>query len=774
MVSGHGVFSLMSCLLHACTVVTCHPVSCEGTCRSDTLGRIDEGAGHSILQSDRDLRQSRIGTRESQESVLKTRSWDIIEEGGVKFSDVAQGELGTCYFLASLASIAMTRPEIIDQMFVRRELWVGGNPAYTTRWLLNGKPAWIAVDDLIPVNPRNGQPAFVHHNDGADFWPLVLEKTWAKIFGSYKRVDGGTMSEVYKAITQAPIEVFSHTPSADKAELWAAMMEATASRFPMGSGSRANSVSIPFPHAFAISGVQILPEFGQSVYLYNPWAKDRYTGMIPNYDHDDGRFHMTFDEYFEAFHHTTIAKVRKGYTISSKVLSRSAQVTTEALEFEMTGDEPFAVQLEWPSNRFMQECKVLEPRFTMAVSRKGYSGSVVYAAKASPRMSNARADLPGGSGTYQVIISAEFPTGPWLKEIVINAYAAEQTSFRSVNASDNAGQPSDLFLRMHNMCDVIAVRGVGEFVKRSDQPIGGIPTFWAKQAGATKGVLFWNPIVQEHHGPNYYSVSGDNTWKITRDIASARGRSYYPGFNAATDVSCAPSGVQTFSNPDTVQAMQMVKSQTAYVLHDEQGEDWTRSSSAQEKPSLECERLVERLHDLNNARDIKMGSDPLFPPDAQSIGDSDTNCGDRASGRFESCDKYNHWDSFGHIMKGEAFDPHCIDNSSFVDHRGYRCEGWAGNNCSVSRTMSYSLEQLRTLRASCPMSCGLCSIPELEKLSRETLLAPVSTMPPSGSERSVEWRGQSVPDAGMKEPKSGTWRLSSALSTFGMILASLF
>merc|ERR1719443_1581664 len=38
-------------------------------------------------------------------------------------TDVQQGELGTCYFLAAIASIAYTSPKVIDEMFVRREHW---------------------------------------------------------------------------------------------------------------------------------------------------------------------------------------------------------------------------------------------------------------------------------------------------------------------------------------------------------------------------------------------------------------------------------------------------------------------------------------------------------------------------------------------------------------------------------------------------------------------------------------------------------------------------
>jgi len=64
-------------------------------------------------------------------------NWDIIDSRGVKYTDVAQGELGTCYFLAALVSIAHSRPDIIEDMFVDRHLWnqPGKAPVYTTIWM---------------------------------------------------------------------------------------------------------------------------------------------------------------------------------------------------------------------------------------------------------------------------------------------------------------------------------------------------------------------------------------------------------------------------------------------------------------------------------------------------------------------------------------------------------------------------------------------------------------------------------------------------------------
>jgi len=41
------------------------------------------------------------------------------------------------------------------------------------------------VDDRFPYDPISQNWAFSSVSDGREIWPLILEKAWAKIFGSY-------------------------------------------------------------------------------------------------------------------------------------------------------------------------------------------------------------------------------------------------------------------------------------------------------------------------------------------------------------------------------------------------------------------------------------------------------------------------------------------------------------------------------------------------------------------------------------------------------------
>merc|ERR1719420_2476382 len=118
------------------------------------------------------------------------------------------------------------------------------------------------------------------------------------------------MSEAYKALTQAPVDVISHSKDLDKEALWVRLKEASEQGFPMGASTGANKLGLPPAHAYAVFEAMDLPGIGSALRLYNPWSADRYSGKIPNKNKADGLFNITFEEYLDAFVSTTIAAVR--------------------------------------------------------------------------------------------------------------------------------------------------------------------------------------------------------------------------------------------------------------------------------------------------------------------------------------------------------------------------------------------------------------------------------------------------------------------------------
>jgi hypothetical protein len=105
--------------------------------------------------------------------------------------DVAQGAVGDCYFMSSLAEAALKTPQVIQNMFID-----DGNGIYTVRFFQYDAASGSWTPDYVTVNselPVNNQGQFVYAN--ADFggqatdstsssnvlWVALAEKAYAQL-----------------------------------------------------------------------------------------------------------------------------------------------------------------------------------------------------------------------------------------------------------------------------------------------------------------------------------------------------------------------------------------------------------------------------------------------------------------------------------------------------------------------------------------------------------------------------------------------------------------
>ncbi len=75
---------------------------------------------------------------------------------------------------------------------------------YGVKICKNGEWKEVVVDDQFPC--FQGEPAFSKAH-GDELWVLLLEKAWAKIHGSYERIEAGFAENVLRDLTGAPCEV---------------------------------------------------------------------------------------------------------------------------------------------------------------------------------------------------------------------------------------------------------------------------------------------------------------------------------------------------------------------------------------------------------------------------------------------------------------------------------------------------------------------------------------------------------------------------------------
>lgn len=121
-----------------------------------------------------------------------------------------QGQLGDCYLLSSIASIISFYPEVI---FDKILFSVNEAHFYVVKLFIDGEWQMIVTDDQFPC--EYGKPVFAKPH-GKEIWVMLLEKCWAKIYGSYKAIESGTPTEGFRAFTGAPAEYISISKAEDE------------------------------------------------------------------------------------------------------------------------------------------------------------------------------------------------------------------------------------------------------------------------------------------------------------------------------------------------------------------------------------------------------------------------------------------------------------------------------------------------------------------------------------------------------------------------------
>ncbi|MEG3851005.1 C2 family cysteine protease, partial [Microcoleus sp. herbarium19] len=102
---------------------------------------------------------------------------------GVSYEDIKQGFVGDCYFLASLAAVALKTPNVIQEMFTDNR-----DGTYTVRFFNNGKADYVTVDRYLPVYSHEalvyanvGGDWNKYHDSGNELWVALAEKAYAQI-----------------------------------------------------------------------------------------------------------------------------------------------------------------------------------------------------------------------------------------------------------------------------------------------------------------------------------------------------------------------------------------------------------------------------------------------------------------------------------------------------------------------------------------------------------------------------------------------------------------
>ncbi len=194
----------------------------------------------------------------------------VLEDGiAIRQSDVDQGSLGDCYFIASLAAVASVDPAVIE-----RSVSENANGTFTVTLYPDGTPVEIVVTPTFPAEERSGEfvPVYANNSQEAvggrrELWPLAYEKALAIYEESYEDIEGGRAYQAMEWVTGAE-SVHIEPPDFTFDELKAEFESGHAISLSSLSGSDANTYPIKdddpatagtkdlfYGHAYIVTGV---------------------------------------------------------------------------------------------------------------------------------------------------------------------------------------------------------------------------------------------------------------------------------------------------------------------------------------------------------------------------------------------------------------------------------------------------------------------------------------------------------------------------------------
>ncbi|XP_075781444.1 calpain-14 [Pelodiscus sinensis] len=245
--------------------------------------------------------------------------------------DLCQGLLENCWFLAALQALTFHRDILTVivpqyQSFDRKYAGI-----FHFRFWHFGEWVDVVVDDRLPVN-ESGQLIFLSSVCKNIFWGALLEKAYAKLYGSYEDLQIGHVSEALVDFTggvNMTIKLAEAPP-----HLWNILTRAAYSRSLMGCQTHIGTTRVlknglVAGHAYTITGIRkVTCKYGPEylVRLRNPWGKIEWKGawshssgnwellslkekILLRRNQDDGEFWMSLQDFKTHFEDLIICKL---------------------------------------------------------------------------------------------------------------------------------------------------------------------------------------------------------------------------------------------------------------------------------------------------------------------------------------------------------------------------------------------------------------------------------------------------------------------------------
>lgn len=273
------------------------------------------------------------------------------KENEISPNEIKQGALVNCYFLSVIAALA-EHPDRIKKIFITDEINTTG--IYGIRLCLDGEWKEIVIDDYFPCDHKKSVPCF-STSSGHTLWVQIVEKCYAKAYGSYNKIEGGFPEHAMRDFTGANSIMIDNSNE----NLLIYLKEACAKKWIITASAGETEASkellkevglIPM-HSYTILEVHELPFEGEQfnnsssnisinnvnnnienlLKIRNPWSKNEWIGdwsdcsklwredlkIKLNYSNINGIFYMNFKDFKHYFSRIQISKIHDEYIYNS-------------------------------------------------------------------------------------------------------------------------------------------------------------------------------------------------------------------------------------------------------------------------------------------------------------------------------------------------------------------------------------------------------------------------------------------------------------------------
>ncbi|KAL1497954.1 hypothetical protein ABEB36_008833 [Hypothenemus hampei] len=250
-------------------------------------------------------------------------------DASYRFS-VEAGELGDQWLLSAVASLALT-PKFLervvpnDQGFDAAHNYCG---AFRFRFWHFGDWKEVVVDDRLPTH--KGRLVHLHCSNSTEFWAALLEKAYAKFYGSYENLTLGTTTKALQDLTGGIVQSFGLTHQdrfltfqvLNSAVPRSSLLIATITQEKDSKRQLRLRNGLITQHAYSVTGLaRVRSVSGETplVRLKNPWARGEWTGawserswewdslsardkeLLSVRVANDGEFWMSFEDFARHF-----------------------------------------------------------------------------------------------------------------------------------------------------------------------------------------------------------------------------------------------------------------------------------------------------------------------------------------------------------------------------------------------------------------------------------------------------------------------------------------